>query len=75
LIRGAQRLASVFFERFDDAILYRTLATLRLDVPVFETVDELKWKGPAPDFERYCHRFQSDALYARATTALHSRMG
>jgi hypothetical protein len=65
----------VFFERYEDAILYRTLATLKLDVPVFETVDELEWKGPASDFERYCRRFQSDALYARATMALHSRMG
>ena len=56
----------------EDAILYRTLATLRLDAPVFETVDELEWKGPAPEFERFCHRFQSDALYARAMTATSS---
>jgi 5'-3' exonuclease len=75
LIRGAQRMASVFFERYDDAILYRTLATLKLDVPVFETVDELKWKGPAPEFERFCHRFQSDTLYGRAITTLRSQIG
>jgi 5'-3' exonuclease len=75
LIRGAQRLASVFFERYNDALLYRTLATLRLDVPVFETVDELQWKGPAPEFERFCDRFQSETLYARAMTAFRSRAG
>jgi 5'-3' exonuclease len=75
LIRGAQRLASVFFERYNDALLYRTLATLKLDVPVFETVDELQWKGPTPEFARFCDRFQSDTLYTRAMSALRSRAG
>jgi hypothetical protein len=28
-----------------DAILFRTLATLRRDVPVFETVDDLEFRG------------------------------
>ena len=68
-------MASVFFERYDDAILYRTLATLKLDVPVFETVDELEWKGSTPEFERFCHRFQSDTLYGRAITTLRSQIG
>jgi 5'-3' exonuclease len=72
-IRGAQRLSAVLFEQWSDALLYRTLATLKLDVPVFETVDELQWKGPGPDFERYCERMKSPALYARAMAALKGR--
>ena len=32
------------------ALLFRTLATLRTDVPVFDRVDELKWAGPTPAF-------------------------
>ena len=68
-IRGAQRLSGVLFDHWDDAVLYRTLATLRLDVPVFETVDELQWKGPRPGFEEYCRRLQSSGLHARATAA------
>ena len=69
-IRGAQRLSSVLFEQWQDAILYRTLATLRLEVPVFETVDELEWKGPAPEFEGYCSRLQSAGmLTARCRSA------
>jgi 5'-3' exonuclease len=72
-IRGAQRLAGVLFEHWDDAILFRTLATLRLDVPVFETVDELRWKGPRPEFEAYSKRMQSPGLYARAMEAAKSR--
>jgi 5'-3' exonuclease len=70
-IRGAQRLSVVLFEQWSNAVLYRTLATLRLDVPVFETVDELQWKGPGPEFERYCERLQSPGLYARTMAARH----
>ena len=69
-IRGVQRLSSVLFEKWEDALLYRTLATLVLDVPVFETVDELEWKGPTPEFERYCERLQSPALFTRAMAAV-----
>jgi len=68
-IRGAQRLSAVLFDQWNDALLYRTLATLRLDVPVFETVDELEWKGPAPEFEQYCERMQSAGMHTRAVAA------
>ncbi|MGD0298654.1 MAG: 5'-3' exonuclease H3TH domain-containing protein [Bryobacteraceae bacterium] len=72
-MRGAQRLAGVLFEQWNDAILYRTLATLRLDVPVFETVDELQWNGPMPEFERYSKLIQTPGLNARAIAALPNR--
>jgi len=39
-------------------------------VPVFETVDELQWKGPSGEFERYCERIRSTALHTRALAAL-----
>lgn len=44
-VRGGARLAQTLRERRDDAILYRTLATLRLDVPLAEAVDDLIWTG------------------------------
>ena len=69
-IRGAKRLAAVLFEQWNHALLYRTLATLRADVHVFETVDELQWKGPRPEFERYCKEIQSPGLYGRAVAAM-----
>ena len=68
-IRGAQRLSAVLFEHWPDALLYRTLATLRLDVPVFETVDDLQWKGPKPDFEQYACRLNAPGLHTRAISA------
>lgn len=71
-IRGAERLAGVLFRQWDDAVLYRTLATLKLDVPVFEKVDELKWKGPRPEFEKYCEQIQSSGIFTRARAAVRS---
>jgi 5'-3' exonuclease len=72
-IRGAKRLAAVLFEQWNDALLYRILATLRTDVPVFETVDDLQWNGPKPEFERLCESIQSPGLYNRAIAAAFSK--
>lgn len=41
-IRNARLLAKTLFPFWNDALLFRTLATLRTDVPVFETVEDLR---------------------------------
>src|SRR5579859_2757402 len=66
-IRKARLLSESLFNSWSDALLFRTLATLRLDVPVFDTVGDLRWKGPRPEFEDYCLRMKSRDLFARAT--------
>ena len=68
-IRSAQRLSTSLFSSWTDALLFRTLATLRLDVPVFDTVDDLCWKGPRPSFEEQCQRMKSPDLLSRAVSA------
>ena len=45
-VRGADRLAGVLRERLADALLYRELATLRRDVPLRESLEELRYRGP-----------------------------
>ncbi len=72
-IRKARGLSESLFAAWDDALLFRTLATLRLDVPVFETIEELRWTGPRPDFQEHCQRMKAPALYARATAAQAAR--
>jgi 5'-3' exonuclease len=67
-IGSARRLATSLFNSWDDALLFRTLATLRLDVPVFESVEELRWKGPRPQFEAQCRDMESPDLFERATS-------
>jgi len=49
------------------ALLFRTLATLRTDAPTFETVDELEWQGPRPEFEALAARFEAAAKRTAAT--------
>jgi 5'-3' exonuclease len=68
-IKRARALSESLFSAWDDALLFRTLATLRLDVPVFKTVEELRWKGPRASFEEYCKRIKSPGLFARANAA------
>ena len=41
------------------AMLFRELATLRSDIRLFESVDELEWKGPTPAFDAFKARFDS----------------
>lgn len=48
---GAGALAATLARERDRALLFRTLATLRTDIPLFDSVDELYWKGPTPAFE------------------------
>jgi 5'-3' exonuclease len=67
-IRGATRLSESLFSHWDDALLYRMLATLRLDVPVFENVDELLWNGPRSNFEEFCRRIKAPDLLRRVMT-------
>jgi len=66
-IKRAQKLAEALFGSWEEALLFRKLATLREDAPVFDTIDDLRWKGPTADFEKYCQRLQSKALFNRAT--------
>src|SRR5499433_1473608 len=64
-VRRARPLAEALFAAWDDAVLFRTLATLRVDVPVFKSIDELRWRGPAKDFKRTCERMKAPDLFRR----------
>ena len=68
-IRKARPLSESLFKAWNDALLFRTLATLRLDVPVFETVGDLRWPGPRPEVEELCLRIKSPDLLRRARSA------
>ncbi len=48
---NAGALAQTLSEERDRAFLFRTLATLRTDIPLFDDVDELRWNGPDVGFE------------------------
>ena len=54
-------------ERWADALLFRDLATLRLDAPLPErTPDELRWHGADRDaWEAFCARWELPGLLRR----------
>jgi 5'-3' exonuclease len=68
-IRKARALSESLFSAWNDALLFRTLATLRRDVPVFDSVGDLRWKGLGPEFEQFCQRMKSPDLLRRAMAA------
>jgi 5'-3' exonuclease len=62
----------VLKERRADALLFKRLATLRTDAPLFDTVDALRWRGPSADFEGWCDRVGRPRLAQRAARAASS---
>jgi 5'-3' exonuclease len=61
-VRGARRLLEKFMAHREQAFLYRRLTTLRTDVPLTESLDDLRWKGPQEDFEQFCQELGAVAL-------------
>ena len=60
-VANASALANTLSRERDRALLFRTLATLRTDIALFDDVDQLRWNGPTPAFA---------ALAAQLDTAL-----
>jgi len=65
--------ADVLGERRELALLFKRLATLRTDAPLFADVDELAWRGPTDGFAAWCERLDNPRLAARAEAALTHR--
>ena len=64
-VRGAERLAATLAERRDEALLYKRLATLREDVPLTESLEDLEWRGARPELRDFCARIGFEGLVAR----------
>ena len=60
-------------EKREVALLFKTLATLRIDAPLFSDVDEIRWRGPTSDFPAFAERIGEPRLVERCEKALLSR--
>jgi 5'-3' exonuclease len=47
---NASALAATLVREFEQALLFRRLATLRSDIALFQDVEELRWNGHKPEF-------------------------
>jgi 5'-3' exonuclease len=60
-------LAQTLARERDSALLFRTLATLRTDIPLFDNVDQLRWNGPTPAFDKLAARFDAAVTAPKGT--------
>ena len=65
-IARARALSESLTNSWDDALLFRQLATLRTDVPVFDSIEEMRWRGPSPGFQAMCERLKAPDIAERA---------
>ena len=66
-VRGAPALAASFATHRTEAFLFRQLATLRTDVPLTESLDDLRWRGPdTAALAALAQQWGDDAIVERA---------
>ena len=65
---SASALADTLCREWDRALLFRTLATLRTDIKLFENVAESRWKGPTPAFDGIAARLDAARTEHRSSS-------
>jgi 5'-3' exonuclease len=56
---GAAALSRTLAREREHAFLFRDLATLRTDIQLFDSIDELRWKGPTAEFPALAARLDA----------------
>jgi 5'-3' exonuclease len=64
-VRGSDRLAQTLAVGRDQAVLFRLLATLRSDLPLFDDVEETRWLGPTDQMAAIAELLRDASLYER----------
>ncbi len=62
---NASALAGTLCRERQHAMLFRTLATLRTDIALFDDVDQLRWNGPTPAFDSLAARLDAASTEKR----------
>ena len=63
----ATTLVNNLQENYEDALLFRELSTLRLDVPLKEKLSDLKWQGAYPRLRKLCKELGDERIPERVT--------
>ena len=66
-VRGSDRLAQTLASSRDQAMLFRLLATLRRDLPLFNDVEATRWLGPTDQMAEIAELLRDASLSERAT--------
>jgi 5'-3' exonuclease len=65
-VRGAAKLATTLQQDHEHALLFKELATLRIDRSLLDGVDALRWRGPTSAFAEVCAALDAPGLARRA---------
>mgnify|MGYP000176450082 CR=1 FL=1 len=65
-VRSGAKLAQTLADNMADALLFKKLATLALDAPTVDNVDEMRWTGPAPELEAFAAFVDAPDLVTKA---------
>lgn len=72
-VANVSTLSSTLRREWDRALLFRKLATLRTDLPLFNSVDTLRWSGPTPAFEAIARKLDAAKTDTRKQSASRPR--
>ena len=64
-VASSGTLAQTLSRERERALLFRTLATLRTDIVLFDNVDQLRWSGPTPEFAAIAARLDAAVTEGR----------
>ncbi len=71
-VRGAGKLAATLAQQFEQALLFRRIATLETDVAVGVPA-EWEWTGPTAELEAYCERIDAPDVLKRTSSLAAAR--
>jgi len=66
---NASALADTLCREWEQALLFRTLATLRSDIALFDDVQQLRWNGPTPEFDALAAELDSAVTEPRKVSS------
>lgn len=72
-VRSGAKLAQTLADNMADALLFKTLATLALDAPTVDSVDEMKWTGPTDALPAFADWVDAPDLVTKANKLAQSR--
>ena len=71
-VTNAGALADTLSRERERALLFRTLATLRTDIELFDSVDQLRWSGPTPEFAAIAARLDAAVTEGKRARSVRS---
>ena len=74
-VRSAANLSATLREQYEAAMLFKDLATLRVDRSLLDSVEDLRWRGPTADFPSVCEVLDAPGLARQAEALAAERNG